>query len=254
MSVHYETSKGIARFTLDNGKLNLLNVSMYEQLCTYFSQFMADDSAKVAIIMGSNGNSFCAGDDLKSKPRPLHSTPHWPTILATQPRNKPVIAAVDGWCLGAGFQVLMSQSDIRIATADAKFGFPEINYGMGGAGGAVRLGRHLPHTVAMYMLMTGEYMSAKQARRYDLINQIVAPEKLLQRAEEIAAKIIKHPLLAIQVEMDAYTRGNDLSASDAMSLTSTLYRMEQALVSKEGVGLDDIEFRGNQAMDEFTDE
>ena len=151
--------------------------NMYEELFYALSEFIADESLKVGIISGSDSGNFCAGDDLKSEPRPVHSVPHWPTLVPTLRRNKPIIAAADGWSLGAGFHLLLTLSDIRIATPEARFGFPEISYGMGGAGGASRLGRQLPHTIAMQLLMTGEYLNAEQALQHSLVNEIVPREK-----------------------------------------------------------------------------
>lgn len=80
-------------------------------------------------------------------------------------------------------------SDIRVATPEARFGFPEISYRMGGAGGASRLGRQLPHAIAMQMLMTGEYLSAEQALKHSLVNEIITRDELQARANELAQKV-----------------------------------------------------------------
>lgn len=248
MSVHYEKDGAVARFTFDNGKLNVLNVEMHKQLCEYLSDFLMDDDLKVGILAGAQGRSFCGGDDLRSEPRPINSVPNWPHLVSTMKRNKPIIAAVDQWCLGQGFVYLMLLTDIRIATAEAKFGLPEINYGMGGAGGVTRLGRHLPPTVAMYMLLTGEYMDANLALKHDLINEIVPQDNLLERAETIAAKITRHPLLGIQTEMDAYTAGNDLSKADAVNLAASLYRYQRKIHEATHGGPENIQFNGLTRM------
>lgn len=249
MPIHYETDGSIARFTIDNGRLNILNVEMYEELFYGLSKFIADENLKVGIISGSGTENFCAGDDIKSLPRPIHSVPHWPTAVTTIRRNKPVIAAADGWSLGAGFHLLLVLSDIRIATPEARFGFPEISYGMGGAGGASRLGRQLPHTIAMQMLMTGEYLNAEQALKHSLINEILPRDEIQSRATELASKIAEHPLLAIQTEMDAYYAGNDLSPVEAVHHTASLYRFQRKLHEMEAGGPADVELKGDRPME-----
>lgn len=248
MSVHYDIDGPVARFTIDNGRLNIMSGDMYQELFVALHEFIADDNLKVGIISGSESGNFCAGDDIKSVPRPIHSVPHWPTAVATMRRNKPIIAAADGWILGGGFHLLLVLSDIRVATPEARFGFPEISYGMGGAGGASRLGRQLPHTVAMQMLMTGDYLSAEQALKHSLINEIAPQEELQTQASKLAAKIAKHPLLAIQTEMDAYYAGNDLSPVDAVHHAAMLYRLQRKLHELEHGGPKDVDFKDNQPL------
>ena len=251
MTVHYQTEGAVARFTIDNGRLNIMSGNMYEELFFALSEFLADENLKVGVISGSESGNFCAGDDLKSDPRPIHSVPHWPTAVSTLRRNKPIIAAADGWSLGAGFHLLLVLSDMRIATPEARFGFPEINYGMGGAGGASRLGRQLPSTIAMQLLMTGEYLSAEQALQHSLINEIVAPDELRQRVAELAAKVAEHPLLAIQTEMDAYYAGNDLSPTEAVHHAASLYRFQRRIHESEhgGPGQRRVQRRPSDGVD-----
>lgn len=249
MPVHYETTGSIARFTIDNGRLNIMSGDMYEELFIALSKFVADEDLKVGIIGGSDTGNFCAGDDLKSEPRPIHSVPHWPTAVTTMRRNKPIIAAADGWSLGAGFHLLLTLSDIRVATPEARFGFPEISYGMGGAGGASRLGRQLPHTIAMQLLMTGEYLNAEQALKHALINEIVAQKGLQDRVDDLASKVAEHPLLAIQTEMDAYYAGNDLSPAEAVHHAASLYRLQRRIHETEHGGPANVEFKGNRPME-----
>jgi len=253
MPIHYENNGAVARFTIDNGRLNIMSGEMYEELFFALSEFLSDQNLKVGIISGSESGNFCAGDDLKSEPRPIHSVPHWPTAVSTLRRNKPIIAAADGWSLGAGFHLLLVLSDIRVATPEARFGFPEINYGMGGAGGASRLGRQLPSTIAMQLLMTGEYLSAEQACRHALINEVVSKEALWERTDEMANKVAEHPLLAIQTEMDAYYAGNDLSPTEAVHHAASLYRLQRRIHETEYGGPSNVEFNGDRPMETSND-
>jgi enoyl-CoA hydratase/carnithine racemase len=229
MTIRYETRDEVGVFTIDNGKLNLVTVEMHKQLCLRLYDFLYDNSIKVGIMIGADDRCFSAGDDLKEDILPIHAKPDWRQMSSLTGRNKPIIGAVRGWCLGAGMFYLMLMTDIRIATPEAKFGFPEIAYGMGGAGGATRLGRQIPHTVAMHMLLTGDYMTAQHACDVHLINEVVDDEQLMERSMEIAWRIARHPLIGIRTEMEAYYRGLELSKNDALSLTRTLYQYQREL-------------------------
>lgn len=227
-SVHHEVSNEIATVILDNGPHNFLNVEMYQQLTELIEEIETDDEVKVTILSGSAGNSFCAGDDIKARPRPIDVKPHWPTRLFTTERSKPIVAAINGWALGGGFQLATALGDIRIATTEAKLGAPEIAYGMGGLGGAVRLVRHLPRAVAMQMMLTGDYMTAAQAHRLHFVNQIVEPDALHGAALHMAGRIARHPLVAITTEVQAMNECADLSVSEALAHASSLYRAQLA--------------------------
>jgi enoyl-CoA hydratase/carnithine racemase len=149
-------------------------------------------------------------------------------------RYKPIVGAVSGWCLGQGLIYLLSLTDIRIATPTAKFGFPEIAYGMGGAGGSSRLALQLPHTVAMWMLMTGEPLDAEEARSCHLINRVVPQAALMDEALRVARLIARHPPAAVRVEMEAYEKGRELSKADALAFTKHLYRLQRMGLKEDG--------------------
>ena len=229
MTIRYEIRDEVGVFTIDNGRLNLITVEMHKQLCMGLYDFLYNDDIKVGIMIGANNRCFSAGDDLRQDTLPIRAKPDWRQMTSLTGRNKPIIGAVRGWCLGVGMLYLMLMTDIRIATSDARFGFPEIAYGMSGAGGAIRLGRQIPHTVAMHMLLTGDYMTAQQACDVHLINEVVDNEQLMQRSTEIAGRIARHPLIGIRTEMEAYYGGLDLSKNDALSLTRTLYQYQREL-------------------------
>ncbi len=248
MTVHDEIDGAVLRLTLDNGKHNLLTGDMYRQLCELLTRFMNDDSLKVAVLAGTAGHSFCAGDDLRARPRPAAMRPHWPTVLWAMLRNKPIVGAIDHWCLGGGFAVLLTLTDLRVATPDAKFGFPEIRYGMGGLGGATRLARHLPRTVAMEMLLTGDYLNADEANRHDLVNRVVDREELLATADAFAQRIAQHPTIAIRTEMDAFTRGETLSQADAVAITKTL-ASAQRVIHEADHSYDDLKIQRPEPLD-----
>ena len=242
-TIHYEIVDQVGIFTIDNGKQNVMSTSMYEPFYQNLCAFLEDDEVKIGILRGSQGRSFCAGDDIKSLERAADLDPDYPMMIQCLNRTKPVIGAVKGWCLGQGLLHLLTLTDIRIATADAKFGFPEIQYGMGGASGATRLGYQIPQTLAMYLLLTGDYYSAQQAKDSFIINEIVDDEKLFPRAMEIARRIARHPLTGITMEMELYQVGMDMQRKQRHSLLRSLYKEHRTAFEKAAGGRKPIEFK-----------
>lgn len=255
MTVHYRKQNHIGIFTFDNGDLNVLTPSMHKQLHDYLVAFLADVDVHVGILQGREGASFCAGDDIKN-PLPargrqeelkgylfLHhnerdgSPPHrpgWDIDIMKLERYKPIIGAVDHYCLGQGMIYLLHLTDIRIATRRAQFGLPEIAYGMGGGGGLARLGRQIPHVVAMKFLLTGEFMSANDALTYNLINETVDESDLMSHVMALAEAIAAQPPIAVRVEMESYYRSLDLAQADNLRYAMNLYRLQR--LGYEGYG------------------
>lgn len=243
MTIKYEKRGSVAVFTKDNGKHNVMSPYDYETFYRDLCDFMADDTLKAGILWGGDKQSFCAGDDIKSDIRASDLVPHWPMMIAQMQRSKPIIGAVHGWCLGQGFVNLMTLTDIRIATADAKFGVPEIHYGMGGAGAATNLGKQIPRTVAMYLLMTGDYFSAEQAKNAFLINEIVEADALFDRAMEIAERIIRHPVASIQMEMETFGLSTELPKEEVLKIVSNAYSAQRREYEAKSGGRKAIEFQ-----------
>jgi enoyl-CoA hydratase/carnithine racemase len=256
MPLTYAKSGHVATFTIDNGKVNVFTPAMHKALFEALTDFLGDPGIHVGIMAGSAGKSFCAGDDIKS-PLPelsphealaAHLSPHaheaakgltrpgWEQDVMRLKRNKPIIGAVDGYCLGQGLIYLLLLTDLRIATPEAEFGFPEIAFGMGGAGGMTRLGRHIPHAVAMEMLLLGERISAQKALDVHLINRIAPQANLLKAAREMAALVASHPPVAVQVELDAYYRCMDMTREQASDYVGTLFRFQRVAYDGPGAG------------------
>ena len=181
--VRYER-KGKTAFIMLNrpSKHNAMNLEMSRQLDKAWWDFQNDENLWTAVIFGS-GNSFCSGIDVKELGNDF--VPSCPGISVNV--DKPIIAAVSGYCLGQGFLITM-YSDIRIASYDAKFGYPEGKAGST-AGGASSIVRHIPSAIAMEILLTGNYISANRAYEIGYINLLVQPEQLLHEAERIAEHI-----------------------------------------------------------------
>ena len=254
MPIHYEKRGAVALITIDNGRLNLMQPLLHRQMYQHLQTFLADEDVRVGVLAGSAGNSFCAGDDLKVElpartrqqqlaaqldPARRQSDPPgrpgYDQDIMRMDRFKPIIGAVDGYCLGQGLIYLLLLTDIRFATPRAEFGLPEVAYGMGGIAGLTRLGRQIPHTAAMWLMLTGERVGADKAREWQLVNDIVAPEALMDTALAAADKVATLPPLAVRVEMEAYRRGMDLSHADALSLIGHFYRMQVFGGGTEGI-------------------
>lgn len=243
----YEKQGRIAVITIDNPPLNIFTPEMHRRLFELLQEFNADADIRCGVLTGAGDRAFCAGDDVKTE-RPKRTRletverhlapsrafeteeyPGWEHEVMTAPRFKPIVAAVRGYCLGQGFIYLNLLSDIRYATPDARFGMPEIAYGMGGAGGVLSLGKCIPHAAAMELLLLGEKVDAARAERMFLINGIVEPGELMDTALKAAERIASHPPLGVRIEMESYQRSLDLGRSDSMALAGHMYRLARSV-------------------------
>jgi enoyl-CoA hydratase/carnithine racemase len=159
----------------------------------------------------------------------------WADAVMAHRRATPFIGAVRGWCLGRALGYLLALTDIRICAPDARFGLPEIAYGMGGMGGTFRLSRHLPSVVAHEMALTGEPIDADEALRVHLVNRIVPAEDLLSEAHRIAARIARHPALAVRVELETLRRAESMTPDDAYAFGMAAYRLERLALGEPDV-------------------
>jgi enoyl-CoA hydratase/carnithine racemase len=253
LPVIYERQGRVALFTIDNGELSVFTPVMHRELHEHLRSFLTDPEVHVGVLRGRPGASFCAGDDIKTK-LPARSrqqelegylflhqnegdAPHrpgWEVDVLRLERFKPIVAAVDGYCLGQGMIYLLHLTDLRVASTRAQFGLPEIAYGMGGAGGITRLGLQIPHLVAMRLLLTGEFMSADDACRYHLVNEVVPDGELMARTMALAEQVAAQPPVAVRVEMEAYYRSFDLSRDENLRYALNLYRLQR--LGYEGYG------------------
>lgn len=232
MTIHASTVDGITIITIENGPLNLFTPELHRELFLALTAFEGDGNSRVAILTGAGTRAFSAGDDIK-RPRPDLSLQDvvrrdilprvgdnldemqasWERDVMNLVRAKPIIAAINGWCIGQGFIYACRLGDIRIASPRAKFGLPELGYGMAGAAALADILRHMPRAVAMKFALTGEPMNADEAHRCHLVNEVVDEGTLLDRAKEIAAQIARHPSLTLRAEMESllYSESHDRS-------------------------------------------
>ena len=213
MPIHYKKENSIARIEMDNPPVNVFNPELHKDFLGILKDFVADESVHVGVWAAAGDRAFCAGDDIKTK-RPQRSTaemvrrelgarhesepleyPGWEREVLDLVRYKPIVGAVNGHCLGQGFVYLMLLTDIRIASTNATFGLPEIAYGMGGAGGMLRLSRLIPHTSAMWLLLTGERFDAHEALTHHIVNEVVDADALETRTLAVADGSLPTPHL-----------------------------------------------------------
>jgi enoyl-CoA hydratase/carnithine racemase len=199
-----EVSDGIACVTFRNpGKLNAWDGQMLHELKSATGTIARDDHVRVAILTGE-GKAFSVGADLN------WFTPDVPThqfrlqaieahdvFDSIENMEKPVIAAINGTCVGGGLEMALS-CDLRVAADTARFGFPEVNAGIiPGSGGCSRLTRIVGVGFAKELVMTGELISAAQAKKMRLLNAVVPADQVLAKAKEFAEKMMKSGPLAV---------------------------------------------------------
>jgi len=170
-------------------RMNRLDADIVDGLQNAWRQFMADDGARVAVLRGE-GRTFSAGADLKAIPHDLYRG--IPSVGV--PVDKPVVAAVQGWCVGGGM-VLTTMADILVAAEDAKFSYPEVKIGFSG-GLISNLASRIPHKIAMDLLLTGDPISAERAFEVGYVNKLVPEADLMDAAMDYATRIAAQAPLA----------------------------------------------------------
>src|SRR5215510_8638891 len=220
----------IAYVTVNRPKvLNALNMATMEELRSAFHGIKNDKDIRVVIFTGSGEKAFIAGADIGelSKHDAVSGkeyTHKGQSVLdLIENLGKPVIACINGFALGGGCEIAMACT-MRLASENAKLGQPEVKLGIiPGYGGTQRLPRLVGTGLAMQMLLTGEMISAQEAHRIGLVNEVLPGDKLVSRAEEIATKIITNAPLAIQYCMEAVNQGINMTLPEGLFLEATLF-------------------------------
>lgn len=220
---------GIATVTINRvERRNALDAECYELLSKAFTTVRDDDAIRCAIVTAAGEAAFCAGADLKSYAgrdqhlRQVWHTQHQQLLNRGLEIWKPIIAAVNGTCVGGGMTLLLA-TDIRVAASHAMFALPEGMRGIVPAnGGTQRILRQLPHAVAMKMLLLGDRMSAAEALHWGLVNDVVDAGEVMNTARAYARRIAQAAPLSTQATKELALRSRDLNLSDGL-------RMEQLM-------------------------
>jgi len=241
LTIEYEKRDGVAYITLNNpSKANILDKQTSDAISEAWIDLWEDRSIRCAILTGKGDTHFCGGHNLAPRENiteeereylrtqrifwPLAGTAHGQKTGVDgrmgdhYPRVwKPVIAAVNGWAAGAGLYMLLSSTDIRIASAEhARFKFALLTQGWLGHGpGASLLAKQLRYIDAMKILLTDEPFDAQEALRIGLINEVVPHAQLLERAEKIARHICTLPPVAVRMMKAFLVRFGDLPTDQA---------------------------------------
>ncbi|GAB7187055.1 crotonase/enoyl-coenzyme A (CoA) hydratase superfamily protein [Kitasatospora sp. Ki12] len=227
--VRYEKKDHVARVTLDRpAVLNAMDLRMHEELAAVWDDVEADDEIRVAVLTGAGDRAFSVGQDLRERARldeqgvPRTSfgsrgQPGWPRLTERFRLSKPVLARVDGYALGGGFELALA-CDLIVASDRAVFALPEAQLGLvPGAGGAFRLARQVPLKAAMGHLLTGRRMTAAEALRFGLVNQVVPAEGLEDCVAEWTADLLRSAPLAVRAIKEAVMRSVDMPLEEAFS-------------------------------------
>jgi len=230
----------IAYVTINRPKvLNALNSATMGELRSVFAQLKDDDEIRVVILTGAGEKSFVAGADIgelqKNNPVEAKTYTHRGQAVLDLIENlgKPVIACINGFALGGGCEIAMACT-MRLASENAKLGQPEVKLGIiPGYGGTQRLPRLVGKGIAMQLLLTGEMISAQEAQRIGLVNEVVPATQLVSRAEAIAQSIIKNAPLAIQYCLEAVNHGTEMTLQEGLYLEATLFAVSCATEDKK---------------------
>lgn len=219
--VTLERTDGVGTITIDRPeKLNALTLAMYDELSDAFDEVRDDPAIGVAVLTGAGDRAFCVGADLNESIPALaeerFDISEWDGAHQKHSRLlKPVIAAVNGLCLGGGFEIMLS-TDLRIAADSARFGLPEPGVGVVPAGGTLaRLTRQIPYPWAMELLLTGDPIDAATAERRGLINRVVPAEELLEEANALARRLLERSGSSLSVIKSATAQLAEMPLSAA---------------------------------------
>jgi enoyl-CoA hydratase len=213
----YEVRGHVAVVTLNRpDRMNTLGGTMKPDLArAFFELARNDDRVRAVLVTGSADKAFCAGADIKERASDVvRGTEYFVRQKATHElfRNieefeKPVIAAINGVALGGGLEIALC-CDIRIASAHARFGLPEIKLGViPAAGGTQRLPRLIGEARAKELILTADLIDAEAALRYGLVSRVIPHAELMNAAMELSQRIARHPPLAVRFAKRAINRG-----------------------------------------------
>ena len=240
MSIHLEVSEYIAVVRLDKPPVNALDCASRRDLIAAFDEISERSDVRVAILTGT-GKAFCAGADLKDRPNADkagdfldHNRWTRETGNAIRECAKPVIAAINGPALGAGFG-LMAACDIFLASEDATFAMPEINVGL--AGGVSMLRTLVGRSFTRRMFFTGMKVSAAELYRRGVLDEVVPAERLMPLAMEIAQDIASKAPLAVAYAKQAANMMDLMPQRDGyrveQNFTMALSRTEDAKEARQ---------------------
>jgi enoyl-CoA hydratase len=239
-NVLYEKKGAIAYVTVNRPKvLNALNTPTWTDIRSAFEVAKADPSVHGLILTGAGDKAFIAGADISELAHvdayeAEESSRFGQSVLDfIENLGKPVIAAVNGFALGGGCETAMACT-IRIAAEHAKFGQPEVKLGLlPGGGGTQRLPRLVGKGRALQLILTGETISAQEAYRIGLVNEVVPSANLIERAEAILKQITANAPIAVKFSLEAANKGLETSQAEGFALEASYFGICAATEDKK---------------------
>lgn len=226
----YELQEATAIVTVNRpDKMNALNATVMQELDAVFTHIANDPAVRAVILTGAGEKAFVAGADIKQ----LHELNlvtgktfaefGQSVFNKIEQLNKPVIAAVNGFALGGGSELAWS-CHIRLASANAKFGQPEVNLGtIPGYGGTQRFTRLAGSGKAFEYILSGDMIPADTALSLGLVNYVYSPEELLPKAKELAAKLAGKPAVAVDCIIKAINAAKELGQNEGQKMEASLF-------------------------------
>jgi crotonobetainyl-CoA hydratase len=222
-SLHLTSNDGILEIVLDRPKANAIDAKTSVEMCEAFIEFRDNPDLRVAIITGAGGRFFSAGWDLKAAAEgEAPDADFGPTGFAGLTEffdlTKPVIAAVNGYAFGGGFELALA-ADMIVCSDNASFALPEASLGIvPDSGGVLRLPKILPPALVNELLFTGRSMDAQEALRWGIVNKVVAPEELMDTARQLAQETRASAPLALAALKEIFGATSELSVEDGYKL------------------------------------
>ncbi len=245
MAILYEKRGRVAYITINRPEArNAINLETASELNAAWQDFRDDDNLWIGVLTGAGEKAFSAGADLKSL-IPMMTSSTRPTEAANDhgfggiTRGfecwKPMIAAVNGFCLAGGTEMMLA-CDLRIAAENATFGLTEVRWGIiPGAGGTQRLPRMVPLARAMEIILMGESITAQDAYQMGLINKVVPQAELMNEVERWVNVLLERGPLALRAAKQAMLQGLNMTLDEGMQLEQHLFRQMLATEdAKEG--------------------
>lgn len=229
-NVLYEKKGPLAYVTLNRPKvLNALNQRTWEELRAAFEDARDDADVRGVILTGAGDKAFIAGADIGELAQitaveaERSSTYGQDVLNLVENLGKPVVAAINGFALGGGCETAMACT-IRIAAENARFGQPEVKLGViPGGGGTQRLPRLIGKGRALQLILSGEMISAQEAYRIGLVNEVVPASDLITRAEAVLKQILANAPLAVKYSLEAVNKGLETTQTEGLSLEASLF-------------------------------
>lgn len=225
-----EVAGPIATITLNRPKvLHALNAQVFDELESAVTALSTDSAVRVILLTGAGEKAFAAGADINELAATdavsgqAKAQRGQGVFRLIETCGKPVIACINGFVLGGGCELAMACT-LRLASETARMGQPEVKLGLvPGYGGTQRLPRLVGQSAALRMMLTGEMIGAAEALRIGLVDEVLPPERLMQRAKELADAIAAMAPLAVAGCLEAVERGAGLPIDDAMKVEAEIF-------------------------------